>query len=176
MLKIIPDQHAAASQPFSFTLPGSGVSGMEFAALQAPAGMTVSTGGQLSWQPTAAAQAVTAVTCIARHKQGTADTLAFNILVHGATAVRLDTRQSAARSLAIRQDLRGRIALWLPSDAIGLSIHDLSGRRIYHHALAREAGPAQRRVDLPSGLGRGRFVAVIDLGDRRQSVPLTVVR
>ena len=93
---VIDDKYAYSNKLFTYKIPRSGDSlGFTYNAINVPLGMTVSTGGTISWMPSANAPAKCNVSFEVANKTGRKDTLTFNIYANNTTTVSASQTKTA---------------------------------------------------------------------------------
>ena len=135
---IIPDQYARKDVPFIYTIPVPGDPSLyTYAPVKTPAGMTIGTGGTISWTPTGSAVSTEQIQYAVTESGGRVDTLTFNLLVNRpyippSKIVRPARSNNAAkRTFEILSNRSSKeIMFALPAAASSLTIYDIYGRTV----------------------------------------------
>ncbi len=135
LMYLVNDRYAYKSVPFTFKIPVSGDSlNHGYSPLKAPAGMTVSPGGTISWTPTTDSVYMDHAEFLVADDFGNKDTLTFNIFVnskdHPNKTINQLSRSVNSRhvDIAIRQLSSREVCFLLPSGTSSLAIYDLGGQ------------------------------------------------
>ena len=135
VLFFIDDLYAYKNSLFTFKIPVSGDSlNHGYTPLKAPAGMTVSLGGTISWTPTADSSYMDHVEFLVSDDMGKKDTLIFNIFVnnkdHPTKAINTVTQSTntSLNDLTVRQLSSKEVRFSLPVGTKSLGIYNVHGQ------------------------------------------------
>jgi hypothetical protein len=136
LLCLIADQYAYKNAFFTYKIPTYGEDTLNFGytPLKVPSGMTVSTGGTISWTPTTDSVYMDHAEFQVLNDAGRKDTLTFNIFVNSnyhANASIKPTKFNKTTSKSFKIDTKlsnGKIKFSLPSSVTSLCIYDINGR------------------------------------------------
>jgi hypothetical protein len=137
LFSIIDDRYDYKNIPFSFKIPVSGDSTKyTYTSIKIPAGMTVSTGGTISWTPTTDSVYMDHVEFAVSNGSTINDTLTFNIFVNNKDAAIKEPYQS--KNVVNRVNFSGitvnpyssYISFTIPNKAVSLAIYDIRGNLV----------------------------------------------
>jgi hypothetical protein len=138
ILCLIADQYAYKDSLFTFKIPTYDVDSLNcgYSPINVPSGMTVSTGGTVSWTPKTDSVYMDHAEFLVINDVGRKDTLSFNIFVNSdyhapvlKKPARINTTSSKPFEI-IATSLSGKVKFSLPSSTSSLSIYDITGRMV----------------------------------------------
>jgi hypothetical protein len=138
ILCLIADQYAYKNSLFTFKIPTYDVDSLNcgYSPIKVPSGMTVSTGGTVSWTPKTDSVYMDHAEFLVINDAGRKDTLSFNIFVNSdyhAPVIKKpsQTLKTASKPFGIiTTSLSGKVKFSLPSSASSLCIYDITGRMV----------------------------------------------
>ena len=182
LLSIINDRYAYKNSLFTFKIPVSGDSlNHGYSSLKVPSGMTVSTGGTISWIPKTDSVYMDHVEFLVMDDIGNKDTLTFYIFVNSKnkpTAIKAFSPLVAYKNqpFSIMQTSSSQIKFTLPTGVSNIDIYDIHGRCV------QRIKPLGAQL-IWNGLGTtgspvssGRYFAKIKEGKTSRMGKFTVVR
>jgi hypothetical protein len=138
ILCLIADQYAYKNSLFTFKIPTYDVDSLNcgYSPITVPSGMTVSTGGTVSWTPKTDSVYMDHAEFLVIYDAGRKDTLSFNIFVnfdyHAPVLkkpARINTTSFKPFEI-ITTSLSGKVKFSLPFSASSLYIYDITGRMV----------------------------------------------
>jgi hypothetical protein len=138
ILCLIADQYAYKDSLFTFKIPTYDVDSLNcgYSPIKVPSGMTVSTGGTVSWTPKTDSVYMDHAEYLVINDVGKKDTLSFNIFVNSdyhAPVIKMPSQivKTTSKSFDIKAtSLSGKVKFSLPSSASSLYIYDITGRMV----------------------------------------------
>jgi hypothetical protein len=170
LVSIIPDQYACRDSLFTFKIPVSGDSlNHGYAALNMLPGMTMSSGGTISWTPATDSVFMEHMAFVVLDDFGKRDTLTFNLFVNSKTPPVKTGKQPARSMHSERNDITvfpissREVRFQLPMHSSTLGIYDLSGRLLENIPVTGGRATWMR----PKAKTTGCFIAVVNAGRER---------
>jgi hypothetical protein len=135
LISIIDDRYAKKDSLFTFKISVSGDTlNHGYVPLKVPAGMTVSTGGTISWTPTTDSSYMDHVEFLVSDDFGKKDTLTFNIFVNNrqtskaTNPLSLQRRSPLPNEITVRHISSQEVRFSLPAGTKSLSIYNIHGQ------------------------------------------------
>ena len=178
----IDDRYAYKDSTFTFKIPVSGDSlNHGYSPLKVPSGMTVSTGGTISWTPKTDSVYMDHVEFLVMDDIGNKDTLTFNIFVNSKnkpTATKPLSRpiQNKNQAFSIMQTSSSQIIFTLPSGASNIDIYDIHGRCVQRLKPTSAQTVWNGLSAAGSPVSSGRYFAKIKEGKTSRMGQFMIVR
>jgi hypothetical protein len=186
IMSIIDDQYAYKNKPFTFTIPAASPNSDSYVytAIKAPAGMTITADGTISWGPTTDSVSIERVEYLRKWSTGQKDTLTFNIFVN--SPEKAPIKSSHAHEIDAKgfniaaTSSSNAIKIFLPAGGSSVCIYDITGKIIDRIApTLSSAGPYALYYGTTSSGGKipsGKYFAKVTYGNNSRVKPFLFVR